>query len=72
MLGSFQSDCRRIKQLGDYTEFFTWVQLDDLLAKKDVHTLLCEAVAESTQRGYNVGGGKGGKRGKGGGWKGRR
>lgn len=70
VLRMFQADCRKIKELSSYSEFFNWMQLD-ALAGEDPHTLLCAAVKESTERGYNGGGGKDGGKycggGKGGG-----
>jgi len=61
----FQADCRKIKEISSYPEFFKWMQLD-ALAEKDVHELLSAAVSESTARGYNggKGGSKGGSKGK--------
>lgn len=64
ILRTFQADCRNIKELKTYSEFFAWMQLDTL-AEKDPHELLCKAVTESTQRGYNKGKGGSGKGGKG-------
>merc|ERR1712129_133645 len=61
-LRKFQVDCRNIKELKSYSEFFAWMQLD-ALAAKDPHELLCSAVAESTGRGYNPAKGGGGSKG---------
>mmetsp|Transcript_38998 Transcript_38998/g.110172 ORF Transcript_38998/g.110172 Transcript_38998/m.110172 type:complete len:621 (-) Transcript_38998:54-1916(-) len=57
-LQSFQADCRTIKELGGFQEFFLWLQLADL-AERDPHEMLCAAVDESNARGYNDFGGKG-------------
>eukprot|EP00811_Abedinium_folium_P021635 NODE_3079_length_2096_cov_9.372270.p1 GENE.NODE_3079_length_2096_cov_9.372270~~NODE_3079_length_2096_cov_9.372270.p1 ORF type:complete len:621 (-),score=154.49 NODE_3079_length_2096_cov_9.372270:164-2026(-) len=62
VLGMFQADCRRIKELADYAEFFRWLQLPEP-SEQDLHKQLCDAVEESTKRGYNEFGMKGfGKR----------
>jgi len=53
-LKAFQEDCRGIKEMGSYTEFFLWLQLDGFL-DRDLHEMLCEAVDEADERGYNVG-----------------
>jgi len=50
----FQEDCRRIKELSGFGEFFRWLQLDDS-AEMNVHKMLCDAVVESNARGYNGG-----------------
>lgn len=54
VLQAFQADCRAIKEMGTYQEFFLWLQLDSLV-DTDVHELLCDAVDESDARGYNGG-----------------
>ncbi|CAE7739102.1 HERC1, partial [Symbiodinium sp. CCMP2456] len=53
-LAEFQTDCRAIKELGSYQEFFVWLQMESYL-DRDLHTMLCEAVDESEDRGYNHG-----------------
>ncbi|CAJ1368608.1 unnamed protein product [Effrenium voratum] len=53
-LQAFQRDCREIKEMGSYPEFFIWLQLDDYL-DRDIHEMLCNAVDESEDRGYNQG-----------------
>merc|ERR1711879_968379 len=45
----FQEDCRRIKELSGFEEFFQWLQLDNI-ADTDVHRMLCDAVDESNAR----------------------
>eukprot|EP00929_Paragymnodinium_shiwhaense_P086385 TRINITY_DN46916_c0_g1_i3.p1 TRINITY_DN46916_c0_g1~~TRINITY_DN46916_c0_g1_i3.p1 ORF type:complete len:582 (+),score=164.07 TRINITY_DN46916_c0_g1_i3:63-1808(+) len=50
----FQQDCKNIKGIASYAEFFKWLQLDDL-ATQDVHPMLVLAVDESEERGYNAG-----------------
>lgn len=66
VLRTFQADCRKIKELRSYQEFFEWLQLDRLAAQ-DPHNMLCAAVVESTKRGYNGKGSSKGGSGKGGG-----
>lgn len=61
-LRAFQTDCRQIKEISSYQEFFRWMQLAEL-AERDPHDLLCAAVKESNARGYNAGKGQGGKGG---------
>ncbi|CAK8995061.1 26S proteasome non-ATPase regulatory subunit 10 [Durusdinium trenchii] len=53
-LRAFQRDCREIKEMGSYPEFFVWLQLEEFL-ERDLHSMLCAAVAESEERGYNHG-----------------
>lgn len=53
-LAAFQQDCKAIKALADFPDFFKWLRLDGLTSV-DVHRLLCEAVTESEGRGYNSG-----------------
>lgn len=50
----FQQDCRGIKDLSSFQEFFLWLQLEEL-AFSDIHTMLVTAVADSDARGYNEG-----------------
>mmetsp|Transcript_84235 Transcript_84235/g.235027 ORF Transcript_84235/g.235027 Transcript_84235/m.235027 type:complete len:570 (-) Transcript_84235:138-1847(-) len=50
----FQQDCREIKQMESFQEFFLWLQLDSM-ASEDIHELLCKAVEESEACGYNAG-----------------
>jgi hypothetical protein len=50
----FQQDCKGIKDLTCFQEFFLWLQLEDL-AFADIHDLLVKSVAESNARGYNAG-----------------
>lgn len=50
----FQEDCRGIKGLESFQEFFLWLQLDEL-AFSDIHEMLVTAVADSNARGYNEG-----------------
>mmetsp|Transcript_26519 Transcript_26519/g.62246 ORF Transcript_26519/g.62246 Transcript_26519/m.62246 type:complete len:505 (+) Transcript_26519:62-1576(+) len=54
VLRAFQGDCRGIKEMGTYAEFFLWLQLERL-ADTDIHEMLCDAVEESDARGYNGG-----------------
>jgi len=51
---AFQQDCKAIKEMGSYTEFFLWLQLEDL-GRADIHKMLCDAVDDSEARGYNGG-----------------
>lgn len=53
-LKTFQEDCRGIKEMGSYAEFFLWLKLESHL-EKDIHQMLCDAVLESDARGYNGG-----------------
>jgi len=48
----FQRDCKEIKEMCSYQEFFLWFGLPEM-AEANVHELLCQAVDESTARGYN-------------------
>lgn len=53
-LQAFQRDCREIKDMESYQEFFLWLQLEAYL-ERDLHAMLCAAVLESEDRGYNYG-----------------
>jgi len=55
MLRVFQQDCKRIKSLAGYDEFFRWLQLESVPDTVELHKMLCKAVDESEERGYNVG-----------------
>merc|ERR1712228_598488 len=61
VLGLFQQDCREIKALANYKDFFCWLQLEEFVAEAaadeghGVHRILCRAVTESEDRGYNGG-----------------
>jgi len=48
----FQDDCKKIKALSSFSEFYTWLQLDPP-SDEALHEKLCDAVDESEERGYN-------------------
>lgn len=53
VLRAFQQDCKEIKRMSTFKDFFLWLQLHDMM-DADIHRLLCEAVDDSEERGYNL------------------